>query len=184
MIKIYLADSTKSSEHDDALKLAAYALYDTFGCEMPILKDARGKPYVGKDGVYISIAHSHERCLVAVSNSEIGVDIEYRSKDEARLIRIAERYFTEKEAEYVKAKPSERFYEIWCAKESFIKFTGEGMARPLSSFCVFDSPLIFSHFDIDGYTLCVCSAEMTDTPPIYVKQTQKQRTEQLCEHSI
>lgn len=177
MIKLYLADSAKTSEHDDALKLAAYALCDTFGWEVPILKDVHGKPYVREDGIYISIAHSQERCLVAVSNSEIGVDIEYRAPGEERLIRIADRYFTEKEAEYVKANPSERFYEIWCAKESYIKYTGEGLTRPLSSFCVFDSPLIFSHFDIDGYTLCVCSAEKTDTPPIYVKQTQKQRTE-------
>ncbi|MBQ8248870.1 MAG: 4'-phosphopantetheinyl transferase superfamily protein [Clostridia bacterium] len=169
MIKLYLSDCTKATEHDDAQKLATYALRDTFGCELQILKDSRGKPYVSKNGVYLSIAHSHERCLVAVSDSEIGADIEYRSSEEDRLIRLAERFFTKEEAEYVKERPSERFYEIWCAKESYIKYTGEGLSCPLSSFCIFSLPLQFSHFNADDYTICVCSAQKTDTQPIYVK---------------
>ncbi len=169
MIKIYIAGCTKATEHSEAQKLAAKALQETFGCDLQILKDAHGKPYVSQDGIYLSIAHSHERCLVAVSDSEIGADLEYRYAEEDRLIRLAERYFTKEEAEYVRKKTCDRFYEIWCAKESYIKYTGDGFSRPLSSFCTFDLPLQFSHFDTDGYTVCICSKEKADIPPIYVK---------------
>ena len=171
MIKLYLADCTKATEHDIGIKLANHAIKSTFGCNLPILKDSRGKPCVLKDGIYLGIAHSHERCLVAVSDNEIGTDIEYRSSDENRLLRLAKRYFTEKEVEYVKSQPCQHFYEIWCAKESFIKYTGEGFSCPLSSFCIFDLPFHFSYYDQDGYTMCVCSKEQTDIPPIYVHNT-------------
>ena len=175
MIKIYLAASSKASEHDIGVSLAHYALRETFKCDAPLLYDSRGKPYFDLDGVYVSISHSHERCMAAISDSEIGADIEYHSSDAEKLTKLAKRYFTEKEAEYVKAQPCERFYEIWCAKESFIKYTGEGFSRPLSSFCVTDSELCFTHFNYDGYTLCVCSKTNADTAPIFLEKLSPQQ---------
>ena len=170
MIKIYLAASCKADEHDIGVSLAHYALRSTYKCDAALMYDSRGKPYFDRDGVYVSISHSRERCLVAISDSEVGADIEFCSSDEKKLLKIAERYFTEKEAEYVKAQPCERFYEIWCAKESFIKYTGEGFSRSLSSFCVQDSELCFTHFHSDGYAICVCSKENADTAPIFVEK--------------
>ena len=169
MIKLYLAACDKSSEHTAGVTLAKYALYDALALTAPLKKDARGKPYFDGAPAYVSISHSNGMCLAAISDTEIGADIEYITQSPNQLNRLAERFFTLSESEYVKAAPSERFYEIWCAKESYIKYTGEGFSRPLSSFSVLDTEMLFSHFDTDGYHIAVCSREYSaDTPPVFV----------------
>ena len=169
MIKLYLAACDKSSEHAIGALLAKYALHDAYDITAPLKKDARGKPYFDGTAVHISISHSKELCLAAISDAEIGADIERVNGNADKLTRLAGRFFTKGEYEYVKAAPHERFYEIWCAKESYIKYTGEGFSRPLSSFSVFDMEMHFSHFDADGYHIAVCSREYrADTPPVFV----------------
>ncbi len=174
MLKIYLTASEKANEHRIGVSLARYALFDTYGFDSPLLYDSRGKPYFDCDGVHISISHSHNRCIAAISDSQIGADIEFNCADADRLIRLSERYFTKEETEYIKTQPCERFYEIWCAKESYIKYTGEGFSRTLSSFSVLDAKLHFSCFNIDDYTVCVCSKEKADTPPIFIENLDLQ----------
>ncbi|MBQ8551682.1 MAG: 4'-phosphopantetheinyl transferase superfamily protein [Clostridia bacterium] len=166
MIKLYLTSCTKANEHEMGHRLAKYALYDTYGKRAELSHDERGKPYfVGEANIFISVSHSNERCLAAISDGEIGADIEYMNGDATRLVRLAERYFTPSETEYVKLAPETRFYEIWCAKESYIKYTGEGFSRPLSSFSVLESDLCFSHFTKSGYAVCICAEEAAAMPP-------------------
>ncbi len=172
MLKLYLAACTKADEHDVGASLAKYALRTTFGHTTELLHDDRGKPYFDCPDVCISISHSGERCLVALSDTEIGADIEYIQISTEHHARLSERYFTSEESDYVRESPNERFYAVWCAKESYIKYTGEGFSRPLSSFSVLKSELCFSHFTIDGYAICICSREYTDTPPVFVEKSQ------------
>ncbi len=174
MIKIYISASKKTDEHITGVSLAQYALFDTYGFTLPLLYDSRGKPYFDCDSIYVSISHSHERCIAAISDSQIGADIEFNFADTEKLVRLSERYFTKEEAEYVKAQPCERFYEVWCAKESYIKYTGEGFSCPMSSFSVLGGELHFSHFNLDGYTVCVCSNQKADTPPIFIDKLKLQ----------
>lgn len=168
MVRLYICKCTKDTQHEYGERLAHYALANAFGTDATLLKDERGKPYVHIDSVHVSISHSSERCIVAVSNSEVGVDIEHKNGECERLLKIAERYFTPDEIEYVKESPCENFYRIWCAKESYMKYTGQGFSRPMPSFSVLKSDKCFSHFDIDGYAVCVCADEHTETPPIFV----------------
>ncbi len=168
MIKLYLADATGRDEHAVGAALARFALYDSYGSHAPLKKDAHGKPYFEGVPIYVSISHSKGMCLVAISDGEIGADIELKGGEAEHLTRLAQRYFTKAEAEYVCTSPCDRFYEIWCAKESYIKFTGEGFSRTLSSFSVLDSDMRFSHFNFSGYHIAVCSREYTDTPPMPV----------------
>lgn len=169
MIKLYLAECTKQSEHEVGHALAEYALLDAYNRHSTLSHDERGKPYfAGERNIFVSISHSGERCLAAVSDRQIGADIEFIKGDSIRLLRLAERYFTAPEAEYVKTAPLERFYEIWCAKESYMKYTGEGFSLPMSAFSVLDSHMCYSHFTENGYAFCVCSLEHTVDPPIHV----------------
>jgi phosphopantetheinyl transferase len=47
------------------------------------------------------------------------------------------RLFTAEERVYVEQCNTESaFFDIWCAKEAFVKWMGEGFARPLSSVSV------------------------------------------------
>lgn len=168
MIKLYLAATNGRDEHTVGAALARYALYDTYASAAPLKKDARGKPYFENHAAHISISHSKGMCLAALSDGEVGADIELMNGDAAHLTRLAGRYFTEAEAQYVSVSPTERFYEIWCAKESYIKYTGEGFSRTLSSFSVLESEMCFSHFACSGYHVTVCSGEYTSTPPTLV----------------
>ena len=45
-----------------------------------------------------------------------------------RYVNMAKRFFHEKEADYVQEKaPYQRFFRVWAAKESYVKYTGKGI---------------------------------------------------------
>lgn len=175
MIALYLAKCNKQNEHAVAKALAEYGFRRCFGRNAKIIHDACGKPYFNREAAaFVSLSHTEGICLAAISDREIGADIEYMKGDSDRLLRLAKRYFTEPEAEYVSADPHRRFYEVWCKKESYIKYTGEGMSRPLGSFSVSDikrdgKGIIFSSLVTDNYTIAVCAHEAVIEPPITVE---------------
>ncbi len=94
-----------------------------------------GKPYFENCNIYFSISHSKSTAVCAVSEGEIGVDIERLDKNRDYL-SLAERYFTEKEYEKIKKSENikELFVKYWTAKEAYIKFTGEGFKRGMNYF--------------------------------------------------
>ena len=171
--------------------LALHALRQCFGEVCPelfsrgdILRYAEtGKPYVGVgSGMYVSISHSHGLCAAAVSDSEVGVDIEYidPSRPTERLNRLAARFFSADELAYIKAGADavgavlpERFFEVWCAKESYVKYTGDGLSG-LGGFSIFGLPVEITRLRVSGtngrsYACAVCSAERAEISPIYVE---------------
>lgn len=88
-----------------------------------LLKNENGKPYFN-NGPYFNISHSGRYVLMAVSTSEIGVDIEeIKYKDMSSLVRI----FNEAEAKMIKEHSD--FYYLWCAKESLIKCMGLSVGK-------------------------------------------------------
>ena len=88
-----------------------------------LLKNENGKPYF-TNGPYFNISHSGRYVLMAVSTSEIGVDIEeIKNKDMSSLVRI----FNEAEAKMIKEHSD--FYYLWCAKESLIKCMGLSVGK-------------------------------------------------------
>ena len=79
-----------------------------------------GKPML--DFCFISISHSGDYAVCAVSDSPVGVDIERTGGFKRR-----EKYmlFTPLESEYVNERDSEnRFYTLWTRKEAYIKAKG------------------------------------------------------------
>ena len=88
-----------------------------------LLKNENGKPYFA-NGPYFNISHSGKYVLMAVSTTEIGVDIEeIKLKDMSSLVRI----FNEAEAKMIKEHSD--FYYLWCAKESLIKCMGLSVSK-------------------------------------------------------
>lgn len=170
MIKLFLADCVEKCEHESGVSLALYAIWKTFGIRATLAYTDNGKPYIDKSGIYVSISHSDKLCAAAVSDGELGVDIERIKHDRTtdRLIRLSHRFFTAGEHEYVLADPSVRFWEIWTAKESFIKFTGEGLIRPLNSFSVFDVAVNYNRFVYSDWAGCICSREAAQIKPLFV----------------
>ena len=124
-----------------------------------------GKPFIcGREEIHFNLSHSGKYVALAFGDTEVGVDVEEIPQDPDRL-KIARRYFTQDEQEYVFSAPEDalvRFTEIWTKKESFLKFLGIGLRKDLTSFSVL-SPEYAPHFHTQvlegGYVLTVCTTE-------------------------
>ena len=98
-----------------------------------------GKPYLeGAEFFFFNLSHSGEYAVCAVSEKEIGCDVERLS--ECRMT-LAKRFFSTSEYERLLALETEEekrelFYRLWTLKESFIKAVGKGLYLPLASFSI------------------------------------------------
>lgn len=90
-----------------------------------------GKPYL-EHGPFFSISHSRRYSVLAVSENEIGIDIEMHDTFNQR---VAERCFTEEEQKFAKLS-TENFRKIWTAKEAVLKFLGTGFSYSPKNFSV------------------------------------------------
>lgn len=122
-----------------------------------------GKPYL-KDfkDVFFSYSHSGEYAICAVSDKEIGCDIEMVKDVD---FNIAKRFFTKSEYENIaklediEAK-KDLFFRYWTIKESYIKATGQGLKCSLDSFeaMVIPTPYkIIENADFFGYKCAICT---------------------------
>lgn len=136
-----------------------------------------GKPSIeGYDNLFFNISHSEDWVICAISNEEVGVDIE---KIEKAPIEVAEHYFHSREYKLIKSKDSEEidefFYRMWTLKESYIKWIGKGLSKQLDSFSINEDinngfyieenkelRLNQCKFDKD-YIISLCSKEVWDT---------------------
>lgn len=94
-----------------------------------------GKPYIPDCKVCFNLSHSHNKFVVAVSNSEVGVDVE-TGRDRKRLPALVEKCFSDRERQYWHALPKEQqttmFFRFWVRKEAFVKAVGRGIALGLN----------------------------------------------------
>lgn len=138
MIKLY---KTKIRSREDAHALIALAAKELCGAEdATVLRTAAGKPYFADLPIRFSLSHSGEMAILAVSDREIGADIEQLREVDTRL---AERFFTAREAAYV-AGDRDRFFEVWTKKEAYGKWKGDGLAATMRT----------DVLDLEFYTAC------------------------------
>ncbi|MDE7256920.1 MAG: 4'-phosphopantetheinyl transferase superfamily protein, partial [Clostridia bacterium] len=91
---------------------------------------------VSPQGVFFNISHSGEWTVTAVSDGEVGVDIQ---KVKPVDMRLATRFFSADEQKILAdaGDGAERlFYRLWTVKEAYLKALGVGLNRPLNSFSV------------------------------------------------
>ena len=94
-------------------------------------------------GIDFNISHSGDYVVMGIydmrgsngSVARIGCDIE-QIRD--RNTKIAKRYFDEAELEWIEQEEDKirAFYQIWTARESYIKMTGEGILLDFKSYRV------------------------------------------------
>lgn len=187
-------------EKDKARSLVAGLLFEEackeYGLEelLPYLADGEhGKPYFncdddafpGRTRMYFNISHSEDCVLVGIADSEIGVDIQYMKPLKTDL---ASRCFTEKEQDMYYSAPDEEyvkvFYRIWCLKESFVKFTGNGLREGMNTFSVLDH-LKDSGVWQEEYIYAVTLEDYRTSQEIANFETVKPKTdEELAEEEI
>lgn len=95
-----------------------------------------GKPYLEEiDGIKFNISHSGKYVICAISEEDVGIDIEEIGKIDSSILELV--LCKEEEEEFLRAEDKNRFfYSIWTLKESFIKLIGKGLSIPLKSFAI------------------------------------------------
>lgn len=102
-----------------------------------------GKPYT--DVCYFNISHSEDYLACAISENEIGIDIEV-----LRDIKPRNYYklFSENESKYVNfSNTSQRYLMIWTRKEALLKAKGERLAFASKINTVSDDLILFDSFE-------------------------------------
>lgn len=107
---------------------------------------AYGKPFLpNSPTIQFNLSHSGGLMVAAVCRDwPIGVDIE-KHDPRFRAMEIAERFFCEHEKAEIARQDGEArleaFFQLWTAKEAFLKATSLGLALELSKFEIGLSPL-------------------------------------------
>jgi 4'-phosphopantetheinyl transferase len=99
--------------------------YGDFG--KPRLREEGASP----PGLHFNLSRSDDYCLIGVSRSELGVDVE-RLEPRADLDELAGRYFAPAESATIKRLEGESktraFFRCWTCKEAVLKAVGSGLA--------------------------------------------------------
>lgn len=160
-------------DKDKKLSAGAYFLLNKLLEEEQISKAVfkvgkYGKPYISNHkNLFFNMSHSGKFVACAISDKEVGLDIELT--DPTIELEIAENFFYNSEYENImKSKnPQNEFFRYWVLKESYMKYTGLGFNLELDSFEIDigdeiklkndKNNLKFSLFDINDYKLGICS---------------------------
>ncbi len=137
--------------------------------------EKNGKPEIS--GLNFNISHAENFVICSVSENPVGCDIE-----KIRSIKsgFEKRFFTQNEVFYLDKflgdEKLKQFFRLWTMKESYMKFTGEGMKLALNrfEFIIEDSikvfrdgiliPCFIKEYEISNYCISVCS-EKNDFAP-------------------
>ena len=145
--------------------------------EEPIIETEKdGKPYISNyDDVYFNMSHAGRMVACAISDKEIGIDIE--KIDPLIDLKIAQNFFYNSEYENIKKSDNYvgEFFKYWVLKESYMKYTGLGFLLDLDKFEIIsdgdetkvsnqipdlkenEDNVKFSYFDLNQYKLAICS---------------------------
>ena len=159
---------------------------------LQVEKTPLGKPFFPKfPHLHLSISHSGAYWVCALAPVEVGVDIqehtmnrsETRQEATARFAKMARRFFHPVEAKFVETESFYRFFGVWAARESYVKYTGQGIDASFSEHCVIPeaeemqqpvNTLLGQETGVswqaqgvwfwetvfeENYTLCVCAGE-------------------------
>ena len=167
-VRIVIAPLDSVTDRDAAVFREARRYADDYGLNPPagvLARGEHGKPYFSGGGPEFSISHSGNYWVLAISDGTVGVDLqkEQPCKSEA----IARRHFHPQEYQWLKDGDFNRFFDLWAARESYVKFTGSGISEGFKDLLI--TEIAPGHFNangayidllpfLNGYSLCICTA--------------------------
>ena len=147
-----------------------------FVVEFTYVYSTKGKPQFadnlgGNCGFpFFNLSHSGKYVCCAVSDEEVGVDIQQMIP--LRNFRVAERFFSEREQKALAAceerqRREQWFYELWVKKEAYAKLTGEGIGTGVSidtmEAAAMAEPVMWQELEAPaGYCMAACSYRNTN----------------------
>ena len=96
-----------------------------------------GKPYLkGTEGCFFNLSHSGQTVMCAISDREVGCDVEKIAGFDPELAKLV---MTNQEIKALNSLKNDReknemFFRFWTLKESYMKATGLGMALEPGNF--------------------------------------------------
>ncbi|MGN0695733.1 MAG: 4'-phosphopantetheinyl transferase family protein [Oscillospiraceae bacterium] len=156
MIRVFIkkCGNSHSEQHDTAYRLLFEKTEELFGCPAgfeDISIAEKGKPYFKDIPAQFSISHCKGYAVCAVCGREegaLGVDCEtVRQFREASMKRI----FSADEMDMIRnsASPDLLCTRLWTLKESYVKYTGTGLAGHMQERAFFfDGGRVLSDGDI------------------------------------
>jgi 4'-phosphopantetheinyl transferase len=102
--------------------------------------DPTGKPYLPGSRYQFNSSHSNDIFLIGITmENPIGVDVQHIYPI-SNIDLLIKRFFNTHEQEIMNSFQEEdildMFFTIWTAKEAYLKGTGEGLRRSISSFSI------------------------------------------------
>ena len=152
MFKLYIEKNISSK---DLLK----KVFNEYEIKADIIYNEYGKPYLKDNQLYFNISHCDDYTVLAISNSEVGVDIEKITMKK----RIIDRICTDEEKRIIKTP--EDFTIIWVKKESYVKYLSIGLTYGLKNVDTL-KPYNFIIKKIDNYYISVYLGEMIDVSEV------------------
>ena len=126
-----------------------------------------GKPYFPHSPhIHFSISHSGELWAAAFGGQPLGLDIQRHEQRDH--LALAQRWYHGDEYAAVKQNGPACFFDIWCAKESLVKCSGEGFAA-FCAFCTVQNGRIAAQCGpwqlrplelATGYSACLCGKKL------------------------
>ena len=169
----------KIKKEEDRLRSIAAGILLSYGLRengidldaCQLIMGTHGKPQVaGCEGLHFNLSHTGNYAVAVFSDAPVGIDIEHRRALKQTLL---DKCCTKGEQAWIQSQPDKEmaFVRLWTAKESYVKWSGEGITFPLKSIAVHRKengiafyregilqPVNFAeHDEIPDYHICVCT---------------------------
>ncbi len=142
---------------------AGILLRHLFG-DVAIACTQTGKPYLpASPDTYFSLSHTGNFVVCAVAEAPVGIDAQQLTACNGRL---AKRWFTPAEQEWIRANPDERFTRLWTQREAYAKMTGEGIIGAIGSGVIPHHTVECTELIPHGVYVAVCLAGNAGFSPV------------------
>lgn len=154
---VKIEECGRKKRDTEVLRKKIYTLvkntFSEYGYCGEFVRGETGKPYMADCPLMFNISHTGGAATAAVSDCDVGIDIE---KIRSVNLKISDK-FSADEKKFINSSenPEKAFFEIWTAKEAYLKKEGIGLTVPLDSFSIIGRKDIFRYY-YEDYVISVC----------------------------
>lgn len=166
-ITVFCINEPEHANSDEKLAVCATAFTGDDGGWKPE-RPFGEKPYFSTcPELGFSVTHSGDFWLCAMSWQPVGLDLQQHQP--CPVATLSRRFLHPDEDQWLVKTNYARFFDLWAAKESYLKYTGSGIVVGLDHFSLVENSELKTTYDSaklsplefrDGYSLCLCAADI------------------------
>jgi len=135
MLKIFYTSQKITSF--DFLKKIFQDYFNLKLTEKDIIKSKTGKPYLKYGNLFFNISHTDNFLILAVSDCEIGIDIERLNRKVSSA--VTEKYFKNE------FNNVDEIIKLWTIKESLLKYFGKSVLTDLKDIKIINNNIFYKN---------------------------------------